>query len=163
MLLVRKLSADLSLYRVSGFPASYRHAKILRHRALIGLGGNVGDVIRRFQHLQHYLKNAVDIQLLHTSPVLKNPPFGYHEQEDFLNAVVEVATNKSPKKLLKFLLHTEKHFGRRRSFANAPRTLDLDLIFFDKVKMQTPFLTLPHPHWSERESVIIPLQHLGLK
>ncbi len=66
-----------------------------------------------------------------------------------------------PRELLEFLLRTEKRFGRRRSFANAPRTLDLDLIFFDRVKMKTPRLTLPHPHWAERESVLIPLQLLA--
>jgi len=67
----------------------------------------------------------------------------------------------NPRELLAFLLRVEKHFGRKRSFANAPRTLDLDLIFFDDVRMETARLTLPHPHWHERESVLIPLQMLG--
>jgi len=159
--LARTLSDRLCLYKVSGFPGSYRSVTPFRHRAIVGLGGNVGDVTRRFQHLLHFLHRHNNITVLHTSPILKNPPFGYSDQDDFLNAVIEVSTNMSPRELLDFLLRTEKRFGRKRSFANAPRTLDLDLIFFDRVKMQTPRLTLPHPHWAERESVLIPLHHLG--
>ena len=158
---VRKLSSTLTLYKEAGFPASYKTATHFRHRAIIGIGGNVGDVKRRFQHLLLFLRRQPDIAVLHTAPILKNPPFGYIEQDDFLNSVIEISTSMRPRELLEFLLRTEKRFGRRRSFANAPRTLDLDLIFFDRVKMNTPRLTLPHPHWSERESVVIPLKLLG--
>ncbi len=159
--IVRKLSSTLTLYKETGFPASYQTATHFRHRAIIGIGGNVGDVKRRFYHLLVFLKRQKNIAVLHTAPILQNPPFGYTEQEDFLNSVIEISTSMQPRELLAFLLQTEKRFGRRRSFANAPRTLDLDLIFFDRVKMNTPKLTLPHPHWSERESVVIPLQRLG--
>ena len=158
---VRKLSSTLTLYKEAGFPASYKTATHFRHRAIIGIGGNVGDVKRRFQHLLLFLRRQPNIAVLYTAPILKNPPFGYSEQDDFLNSVIEVSTSMRPRELLEFLLRTEKRFGRRRSFANAPRTLDLDLIFFDRVKMKTPRLTLPHPHWSERESVVIPLQLLA--
>jgi len=159
--IVRKLSSTLTLYKEADFPASYRTTDYFRHRAIIGIGGNVGDVKRRFNHLLHYLHRQQKITVLHTAPILKNPPFGYIEQADFLNSVIEIGTSMRPRELLAFLLQTEKRFGRKRSFANAPRTLDLDLIFFDKVRMHTPTLTLPHPHWSERESVLIPLQYLG--
>jgi len=161
--IVRKLSSTLTLYKEAGFPASYKTATHFRHRAIIGIGGNVGDVKRRFKHLLVYLNNQPRITLLHTAPILRNPPFGYTEQEDFLNSVIEVSTSMRPRELLEFLLRAEKRFGRRRSFANAPRTLDLDLIFFDKVKMETPALTLPHPHWQERESVLIPLKLIGTR
>jgi len=159
--IVRKLSNQLTLYKEPGFPASYKTATRYRHRALIGVGGNIGDVKRRFNHLLLFLQKQPNLTVLHTSPILQNPPFGYSDQEDFLNSVIEVSTNMQPREFLEFLLRVEKRFGRRRSFANAPRTLDLDLIFFDKVKMETPRLTLPHPHWAERESVLIPLEHLG--
>ena len=159
--IVRKLSSHLTLYSEPGFPASYKTATHYRHRALIGIGGNVGDVKRRFNHLLHFLQKQPKLTVLHTAPILQNPPFGYTDQEDFLNSVIEVSTNMQPRELLDFLLRVEKHFGRKRSFANAPRTLDLDLIFFDKVKIKTPRLTLPHPNWAERESVLIPLEYLG--
>ena len=159
--IVRELSPTLRLFKEEGFPASYKTSSHFRHRAVIGIGGNVGDVKRRFQHLRHYLDRQKKIEILHTAPILQNPPFGYTEQDDFLNSVIEVATSMGPKELLGFLLRTEKRFGRKRSFPNAPRTLDLDLIFFDDVRMNTPYLTLPHPHWQERESVLIPLSLLG--
>ncbi len=160
-MLTRSISSSLQLFKTVDFPASYKTQTRYPHRAIVGVGGNVGDVQRRFNHLLIYLKRQKNITVLHTSPVLKNPPFGYSEQEDFLNSVIEISTNMGPRTLLEFLLRTEKRFRRRRSFPNAPRTLDLDLIFFDKVKMQTPRLTLPHPEWSKRESVIIPLHALG--
>jgi len=161
--IVLKLSSTLTLYKEAGFPASYKTITHFRHRAIVGIGGNVGDVKRRFNHLLVYLKNQPNIAVLHTAPILQNPPFGYREQADFLNSVIEVSTSMRPRELLEFLLRVEKRFGRRRSFANAPRTLDLDLIFFDKVKMVTPALTLPHPHWQERESVLIPLKLIGTR
>jgi len=159
----KKLSETLTLITSEGFGASFKTTTRFRHRAIIGLGGNVGDVRRRFMHLLNYIQRIPNITLLHTSPLLKNPPFGFTDQDDFLNAVIEVSTSMNPKQLMRFLLYTEKKFGRKRSFANAPRTLDLDLIFFDKVKMDTPFLKLPHPHWQERDSVMIPLLKLGKK
>lgn len=159
--IVRQLTKELILFKEIGFPASYKTSTRYHHRALIGIGGNVGDVKRRFTHLLHFLHKQPNLTVLHTAPILQNPPFGYIEQDDFLNSVIEVSTNMRPRELLEFLLRVEKHFGRKRSFANAPRTLDLDLIFFDKVKMDTPRLTLPHPHWAERESVVIPLNYLG--
>ena len=159
--IVRKLSKELTLFKEVGFPASYKSSHAYSHRALIGIGGNIGDVKRRFSHLLYYIKRHKKISILHTAPILQNPPFGYTDQEDFLNSVIEVETAMRPRELLDFLLRTEKRFGRKRSFANAPRTLDLDLIFYDQVKMNTPRLTLPHPHFAERESVIIPLYYLG--
>jgi 2-amino-4-hydroxy-6-hydroxymethyldihydropteridine diphosphokinase len=62
-----------------------------------------------------------------------------------------------PLEFLDYLMRLEKKFARKRSFANAPRTLDLDIIFFDNRVIKTPRLTVPHPHWFERESVVIPL------
>jgi len=159
--IVRELSPGLRLFIERDFPASYRVPSHFRHRAIIGIGGNVGDVRRRFHHLLYFLNRRKGIAVVHTAPILQNPPFGYTDQDDFLNSVIEVATSMGPRELLDFLLRTEKRFGRKRSFPNAPRTLDLDLIFYDDVRMQTPRLTLPHPHWHERESVLIPLQLLG--
>ena len=77
---------------------------------------------------------------------------------DSYNAIARVNTSLSPQRLLKLLLHTEKRFGRVRNIPNGPRTLDLDLIFYEDVWMRTKHLQLPHPGWSERLSVLVPLQ-----
>ena len=131
------------------------------HRALLGIGGNIGDVIRRFEQLLVYFSRSNFVHVIETAPILKNPPFGYVEQNNFYNSLLLVETQLTPKALLRYVLRVEKLFGRQRSFQDAPRTLDIDIIFYENVKMETKALTLPHHGWSKRESVLIPLQYLS--
>jgi len=153
----RTLNAKLSIYKSVRFPYVSKKNSPHRYQVTIGIGGNVGDVKRRFEHLFVVMQREKRIGLLQTSLILQNPPFGYLDQDDFLNSIIVVKTSMNAKVFLSYLLHLEKKFGRKRSFANAPRTLDLDIIFFDNLSMKTEKLTLPHPSWSERESVLIPL------
>lgn len=97
------------------------------------------------------------VDLLATSLILKNPPFGYTNQDDFFNSIIVLQTNMRPKQLLDYLLRVEKKFQRKRSFADAPRTLDLDIVFFNNEIINTPTLCIPHHGWGKRESVLIPL------
>ena len=154
-----KLCRECSLLRSRRFPA--RFLKGGRAVAVIGIGGNIGEVARRFDKVAEYLNRAGRVRVVATSPLLKNPPFGFKDQPDFLNAVMAVSTSLSPFALMRYLLWVERRFGRRRSFKNAPRTLDLDIIFYDDFCVRTRRLTLPHPHWKERDSVTIPLMLLG--
>jgi len=131
-----------------------------RHRAIIGVGGNVGDVLRRFEHLFWYLKESKRVTLLESAPILRNPPFGYLDQADFYNTIIVLETSLTPGQLLRFLLHTEKRFGRKRSIKDGPRTLDLDIIFYDKITIDSKRLKIPHPDWMNRKSVLIPLMYL---
>lgn len=131
-----------------------------RHKALLGIGGNIGDVLRRFEHLFWYFKRSPFIRIVETAPLLKNPPFGYVEQNDFYNSLILIETRLTPKALLCYILRTERVFGRKREFKNAPRTLDIDIIFYENVKMDTKTLTLPHPEWMTRSSVLIPLTYM---
>jgi 2-amino-4-hydroxy-6-hydroxymethyldihydropteridine diphosphokinase len=68
-----------------------------------------------------------------------------------------VKTSFSPFELLRYLLWIEKKYGRKRSFKNAPRTLDLDIILYNNVKINTKKLIIPHPHYKKRDSVLVPL------
>ncbi len=129
----------------------------LPHRAIVGIGGNLGDVARRFDRVVDYMRRSAHVRVLATSPLLRNPPFGYLDQPDFLNGVLLVETSLSPWALMDYMLWVEKRFGRRRSFKNAPRTLDLDIIFYDRMRWRSKRLTLPHPHFRERESVMLPM------
>lgn len=133
------------------------------HQVLLGIGGNVGDVVRRFEHLFYYLKRSSLVRVIETAPILKNPPFGYTEQEDFFNSLILIETFLKPKALLRYVLRVEKIFGRKRLFKDGPRTLDIDIIFYENVVMETKSLTLPHPGWKDRESVLIPLQYISKK
>jgi len=131
-----------------------------RHKAILGIGGNVGDVLRRFEHLFWFLKRSKYITLIESTPILKNPPFGYLDQDDFLNALLLINTSLTPRQLLHYILRVERLFGRKRTIKDGPRTLDIDIIFYDDVEMHSTELTIPHPAWMHRSSVLIPLSML---
>jgi len=137
-----------------------RSSKVYAHKVIIGVGGNVGDVLRRFEHLFWVLRRSPYIKIIQSTPILKNPPFGFQYQPDFYNTLIVISTTLTPMKLLKYLLHIEKRFHRRREFKDAPRTLDLDIIFYDDIQITSDRLTIPHPDWMRRDSVLIPLKYL---
>jgi len=153
----KKLNDALTLIFTPHFPYNAKKESRKQHRALLGIGGNVGDVLRRFEHLFIYLKSRKRVDIVETSPLLKNPPFGFLEQDDFLNGLILIETDMTPRELLTYVLRIEKKFGRRRLFKDGPRTLDIDLIFFDDITMESEVLTLPHPGWMQRSSVLLPL------
>lgn len=158
-MLSRRLSSRLTLIRSGRFPGVFP-ARGLPHRAVIGIGGNIGDVARRFERLLVFFRRDPFVGVLSASPLLKNPPFGFTEQKDFLNGVLLVETSLQPRALMRHLLQVERRFGRVRTFANAPRTLDLDILFYERRRIRYPDLDIPHPHWRERDSVVIPLSLL---
>lgn len=147
----------MKLERISFFPFLRNTNSAFKHTVVVGVGGNEGDVKKRFVALFRLLQRDRRFWIVETSPILQNPAFGYTQQKDFYNAVMVMQTSLHVRTVLKVLLHVEKLFGRTRSFKNAPRTLDLDIIFFDNLKRNQKHVTLPHPHWAERFSVVIPL------
>jgi len=161
MILCRRLDDRHTLCKTPNFPKRLREREGYRYRVLIGVGGNVGDTKRRMEHLWVYLQRLSALKPVQSGAILKNPPFGYTEQNDFDNTVIEIATSLEPRALLRLLWRIEKRFGRKRSFPNAPRTLDLDIIFFENRAVRYQELVIPHLHWHERPSVIIPLKSLG--
>lgn len=160
MYLERKLSDSLTIYKNLRFCKKVQKGSH-RYRATIGIGGNLGDVRRTFAHLEAYLIRDRRVEFLERSLILKNPPFGFTNQDDFFNSIIILKTSMQPMLFLDYLMRVEKKFGRKRSFANAPRTLDLDIIFFDDRVVKKEKLHIPHPEYSKRESVLIPLK--GLK
>ena len=147
------------LFFFSTFPGCFAK-KVYHIPAVLGIGGNIGNVSRRFKKLALILRAHPKVRLVRSAPVLKNPPFGYLDQPDFYNSVLLVDTTLSPQALLHFLLRLEKRFGRVRTFKNAPRTLDIDIIFYDNMRIRRKDLTIPHPYWMQRESVLVPLRYL---
>ena len=125
--------------------------------SLIGIGGNLDRPKRRFDKLLLRLQSDPYIDLLQSSPLLINPDFASEKTPPFFNGVLLIATTLSPKRLLRHLHYLEKRYGRVRSTPNAPRTLDLDIIFFESKKLYNERLCVPHPHWSERPSVVVPM------
>lgn len=147
----------MKLEQIRFFPILRTTDVKYRHLVVVGIGGNEGDVKKRFVKVFRHFQNDRRFFISETSPIFKNPPFGYLEQADFYNAILVMRTSLSAKMVLKTLLHVEDIFGRLRVFKNGPRTLDLDIIFFDNQSIKQKGLIVPHPHWMERLSVKVPL------
>jgi 2-amino-4-hydroxy-6-hydroxymethyldihydropteridine diphosphokinase len=156
--MIKILSNNLTLYFTNTFPYKnkYKDSKKI-NTVTISIGGNIGDVSKKFKQLFLMFQNDSRFFLQKTSPILKNPPFGYLDQNDFLNAIIILKTNLSPIEALNAFQRYEYRFKRTRSFQDAPRTLDIDIIFYNQIKMDTKRLTLPHKSYKNRESVLIPL------
>lgn len=154
----KKLSEDLTLFYTPNYPKTFNTTTSKKYIVTIGIGGNIGDTKKLFDKLILSLKNNTKFDLLMTSPLLLNPPFGFLEQKPFLNGIIRLSTNLSVNEFFKITQRLEKRFGRKRSFQDAPRTLDIDIIFFDNKKVNTKKLIIPHKDWANRESVIIPLK-----
>jgi len=133
----------------------------MSHRAFIALGSNLQDPATQVQQAILELAALPETTLLRTSSLYRTAPVGYDDQPDFINAVAEIATTLEPLTLLRALLALEASHGRERPFPNAPRVLDLDLLLYDALTMQTSELTLPHPRMSERGFVLLPLVEIA--
>ncbi len=139
------------------------HRPSLKHcstTALIGLGANLGDAQNTIDCALDALSHLESTRLVARSSLYSSDPVGYLDQPPFINAVAAIETNLTPETLLERLLSLETHFGRIRTFRNAPRALDLDLLLYGNAVVSSPTLTLPHPRMHERAFVLIPLIEL---
>jgi len=127
----------------------------------VAFGANLGDREATIRRASEDLDELVGVKLIAASPLYASDPVGYADQPEFLNGVAAFDTALEPDVLLKVLLYTEKQYGRVRDIPNGPRTLDLDLLFYDGDKTYgSPELTLPHPRWLGRAFVTAPLADL---
>jgi 2-amino-4-hydroxy-6-hydroxymethyldihydropteridine diphosphokinase len=130
---------------------------------LIALGGNVGDVRETFRKAIANICGMTQAALVARSSDYVTPPWGEEKQDRFVNACIEIDTALDPHALLFTLHKIEKKFGRDRTKETrwGPRTLDLDLIAYDDVRLDKPELTLPHPRLFERAFVLVPLAEIA--
>jgi len=124
--------------------------------ACVALGANLGDAVATVQQALRDVLALPETQLFKASSLYRSAPYEA-QGPDFINAVALVHTQLSPLELLHVLQALELQSGRERPYKNAPRTLDLDLIFYGDVTLATPELTVPHPRWHERAFVLHPL------
>jgi 2-amino-4-hydroxy-6-hydroxymethyldihydropteridine diphosphokinase len=125
----------------------------------LALGTNLGDRLANLNAAIEVLPPAVRVTAL--SPVYETPPWGYSDQPDFLNQVVQGETEHSPLALLAALKQLEEALGRTPTFRNGPRVIDLDILFYDDLVLDTPHLAIPHPRLAERAFVLAPLADLA--
>jgi len=127
--------------------------------AYIGFGSNVGDS-------RSYIRQAISmlaegVRVVRVSSLYHTEPVGYREQEDFINAVAEIETDRSPDDLLALCRSVEERLGRERTVRWGPRTIDLDILLYDEAVVNAPTLVIPHPRMAERKFVLAPLAEIA--
>lgn len=130
--------------------------------ALVGFGGNVGDIRSVLDHAVAAFCDGVEVRLFARSSDYSTPPWGVEDQPPFVNLCLAVETTLSPRALLDRGLAVERRFGRDRSREErwGPRPLDIDLLAYDDIAVNEPGLTLPHPRLFERAFVLVPLSEI---
>lgn len=131
------------------------------HTAVIAFGSNLEQPEQQVRRAIEAVSALSGIRSLHASSLYRSAPVGYTDQPDFINAVAVVQTVYGAEELLAQLHAVEQRFGRTRSFRNAPRTLDLDLIDYAGQTHRSDTLTLPHPRAHERSFVMLPLAEIA--
>jgi 2-amino-4-hydroxy-6-hydroxymethyldihydropteridine diphosphokinase len=131
----------------------------MSHTVYLALGTNLGERLSN-------LENAIaamppEILPLECSPVYETLPWGYTDQPVFLNQVIKARTDLAPQDLLLALKDLETRLGRESTFRYGPRLIDLDILFYDQVVLQTAALAIPHPRLAERAFVLVPLADLA--
>jgi 2-amino-4-hydroxy-6-hydroxymethyldihydropteridine diphosphokinase len=131
--------------------------------ALLGLGANVGDARSTLDEAIRLLCGKPDIQLKARSSAYRTAPWGVEDQPPFINVCIAVETSLMPHALLARVQAVENALGRDRSNERrwGPRPIDVDLLAFDDLKLQTPELTLPHPRLLERAFMLVPLAEIA--
>jgi len=131
--------------------------------ALLGLGGNVGDVRTTLDGAVAALWDGRDVRLVARSADYRTPPWGMTDQPPFINIALVVETALAPRALLARALAVEAAFGRDRASEQrwGPRTLDIDIIAYGDIEIDEPGLTLPHPRLFERAFVLAPLAEIA--
>lgn len=140
-------------------------APVTGHRSLVtafvGLGSNLDDPPAQIRRALRALAHLPETRLVRRSSLYRNPPSGYPDQPDFVNAVAEIETRLAARELLERLLAVERVHGRVRGVLNGPRTLDLDLLLYGGRTLREPGLTVPHPRMLDRAFVLVPLEEVA--
>lgn len=129
------------------------------HVVYLALGSNLGD--RQANLKQAIASLSPQMEVKAKSRVYETSPWGYTDQPKFLNQVVKVDTYVGPEQLLKHLKRLEIALGRVPSFQNGPRLIDIDILFYDDLVLNTPSLVVPHPQLQERAFVLMPLNDIA--
>ena len=131
------------------------------HDAYIGLGSNMGDRNDYIDSALMRMEDDDDIIVCEVSELTISKPYGYTDQDDFLNGVAHIKTLYTPSELLRCLNQMETLAGRTRDIKWGPRTLDLDILFYDNMVIDSDNLTIPHADMQNRDFVLKPLNEIA--
>ena len=132
---------------------------MMDHVVYIALGSNLGN---RLSNLKTAISNLTpQLDVKKKSPVYETPPWGYAEQPPFLNQVLMAETYLEPEDLLGHFKRLETVLGREPTFENGPRLIDMDILFYDDMVIDSPPLVIPHPRLHQRAFVLVPLNDIA--
>jgi 2-amino-4-hydroxy-6-hydroxymethyldihydropteridine diphosphokinase len=131
------------------------------HTAFLGLGSNLGDRLAHIAQAIERLEGARGTRVVAVSSVYVTAPVGLTEQPEFFNAVAQLRTEQTPEELLATCRAVEDSLGRARSVRWGPRTLDLDILIYDDLRLEGASLVVPHPRMKERAFVMVPLAEIA--
>lgn len=140
-------------------PLLYKIDGMQKHFVYLALGSNLGNRLENLRSAREALPPQV--QIVACSAIYETPPWGYTDQPAFYNQVLHCQTSLPPHGLLKYLKTLEKELGRVASFQNGPRIIDIDILFYDDLILDTPDLGLPHPRIEGRAFVWVPFAELA--
>src|SRR6266508_710369 len=129
------------------------------HIVYLALGSNLDDRLANLKQAIASLTPQMEVKA--KSKVYETPPWGYEDQPKFLNQVIKAKTYLDPEPLLKHLKRLELALGRKESFPNGPRLIDMDILFYDDLVLNSPSLVIPHPRLHERGFVLLPLMEIA--
>jgi len=129
--------------------------------AYLSLGSNMGDREANVRKALDHLATNPRIRVMKVSSLYETAPIGVTDQNDFFNAVALIETDLDPTDLLDAILDIEKIVGRVRNLRWGPRVIDIDILLYDDVEINTPELTIPHPEMMNRAFVLIPLAEIA--
>jgi 2-amino-4-hydroxy-6-hydroxymethyldihydropteridine diphosphokinase len=132
----------------------------MKHLVYLGLGSNTGNREAELRTAIRKIRSH-DLKVTRVSSVYETSPMYHENQRNFLNIVAEAETSLFPMRLLLRLANVEHEMGRRRTLRNGPRNIDIDILLFDHVVLNTPQLRIPHPGITERRFVLEPLAELA--
>ncbi|MGM0501712.1 MAG: 2-amino-4-hydroxy-6-hydroxymethyldihydropteridine diphosphokinase [Bacillota bacterium] len=130
-------------------------------KVYLGLGTNLGDKEKNLRTAVELIGKINAVELTAVSSIYQTEPWGYTEQNDFLNLCVELKTDLEAAELLGKCQKIENELGRIREERWGPRIIDIDILIYDDLELVTPELTIPHPRIEERAFVLVPLQELN--
>jgi 2-amino-4-hydroxy-6-hydroxymethyldihydropteridine diphosphokinase len=128
------------------------------HIVYLALGSNLDNRLANLKQAVAALSPQMEVKA--RSHVYETPPWGYEDQPRFLNQVIKVKTYLEPEPLLQHIKRLEVILGRKAVFPNGPRLIDIDILFYDDLVLNTPSLVIPHPRLHERGFVLLPLMDI---
>ena len=131
------------------------------HKVFLGIGGNIGNKADNFNKVYTFIKNELG-EITRSSSVYETPPWGFTADENFWNQVLLLETELSPFELLQKITKIENHFGRERDIGKYDsREMDIDILYYDDVFIETENLIIPHPRIAQRKFVLVPLNEIA--